>query len=780
MRPDIPFAYCFGSYGETWGGGNRCFLPSRLYALDDPSQVVGISLEVFLSHHYPAYTRLFTSYDYTHVPSPHVLKDELLKDVQAFAHVPKKTLYCIQIANLLLSEEVDPLKRMALYRYKLCFVPHLLRLQSKSVLNRATVLTPNFSNAIHTGILPIIPFHLTKLMVDNGNDYYSGQHITHLGLWGLIIEYCFNKVLRQTCKKRRRATIWKALIRAYPTLWPLMVDIILLYVFLGVYDHQPSYPTPFLVPLDVAAALAVFARYMLTFSADEACAWVDENENLMILGWCAYIYDQVDASRDLFLLFTKFYNHTPYNEKLKKALIDVRAFFASFVSSFVVLHFNGVDFQNAEMIGQWHNAFKRADAMCDEWYTDTKNSKYSPTISCYQIYGMLKQYYCTKWNLKRKEHPELYVGEKKCFIPIHEDRYPWLIQLAIWTVKRHSNIPQYNLLGLLGFPSSLIILLNNIPCILMTQVSWKKTTVDNMDFELDAYYDYLPDVIAYTYLCYALGEIKITVLPPALAEKQKQKVQAKSLLLLSLDKIDECTHLRLCRSCIKPKNTVTVAAAGADSPFINLASVPMPAIERKSVDTGAFRRHNEFGSLKKNNVRIEDGHMSCGATSIIKNTFHANPLCGEEVLKIRLDGYSIQLPENIHMSICSFGCGNRAQYNRRSIIDGQIACCNCTIRVEPKIQMLLGMTYLDTPPHFFCNIEGCGNESTSFFKILDDATLSFCILSLCDMHNRSFCAKTSRLILRSEVASSIVMATWNAYSNRQLEKMDRNRELTFF
>lgn len=698
----------------------------------DGKCVINRSVGFFLSQRYPEFYSLFFSYKCIIVPTPVTIPDRYVAELRVFSRVPAKTKYAIYVANRLMENEIDPYWQTMLYRYKLCFVPHLLRLQSSDMLVRTRIVEPNFYNAINTGILPEIPFHLTRLIFDNGNDYYGGSHVTHLKMWGIAVEYCFNKVMRQACKKRRRAKQWKTLFLKHRSMWALMVDIFLLYIVLGVYDHKKAYPNPYFITLDTACAAAMMARHMLDFSKNEMKAWIDRNQNLMVLAWCAYIYDQIDNLPDLSILFYRLYNHDEYNFKMKEALIMNRCGLEAFLQPMVISHFNSSTFQTPQILKAWNVHFKRMDDSCKNWYGDTKQSKYSPTISCHQIYLMLQKYYRAEWNRRRKQQPQNFIGEKKCFIPVNEERHPWLLQLAVWTVQRGMMLPMYDLLALMGFPHALLTMICSIPSMICTEVSWKKTIVDNMDFILSQHFHLLPDIIWYTFFCWELGELKVTRLPDRITRVQMQRVQSKSSLPFALDEAVECSTIRFCRGCVKPKNCVI--AAPRESPFFNLASMDLAPIERRRTEL-TLRKHMEFGSPKQCAVRIEDMDMTCNATSIVKNEFQSNPLCRLPVIIAPVIGFEYQLPLNIHISIC-MSCGNRCQYASEGTSGGDICCSQCVIKLAPKLQAILASEGFARHPHYRCNVKNCFANTSELLRFFDTATLQFWYCAFCDHHYR--------------------------------------------
>jgi hypothetical protein len=207
-----------------------------------------------------------------------------------------------------------------------------------------------------------------------------------------------------------------------------------------------------------------------------------------------------------------------------------------------------------------------------------------------------------------------------------------------------------------------------------------------------------------------------------------------------------------------------------DSPFVNLNSMTLPPIEKKS-GVNSFRHNNEFGSLKKHNVRIENFIMSCAATNIIKNAFYSNPLCKQEVLCIKIDGFSLQLPENIHISICTY-CGSRAQYTSKDISGGRIACANCSVRQEPKSQMLSSIAGAEYPPHYFCNIQHCGVAAHQTVTVLNSDLLVFQLMSLCETHARALKAARFALPTMEQVARKLSVQL-NVYNSRISDRRDQ-------
>lgn len=726
MEVDVPMCVDLTHSGLTWFGGNKCFLSRVLYDFNNKHSC-RYSLETRLNLSYPQHSSIFMDYRYLIPPN----RAPTIPELQTFKKVNPKVVQRIFIANELLKGETDEKKKFLLYQFKLCHLKTLLTTQSKKIDYSSRNVIPHLNQYYHTGILPVISLHRSRLFYDKGNEYHAGQHMTNLGMIGIVIDSFVNKVLRHACAKRERYEIWQEVFTAYPAMWLLMVDILLLYIFWGVYEPCDFHPPKFMVDLDVAAALGMMAHYMSKFSINEINQWLKDNENLCILCWCAYIYDQTDHTGIYHGILTKFFFHENYNHYLKHSLNAVRQHFSDFVKPIVAAHYQGDSLQTPSILSAWKRAFKEADQMADLWYLETKDPKYSPPCNIFrELLLMFKDYYNSHWNIKRKSSKKQY-SEKKCFIPCVPEIHRWTTLFASWTVMSGSKIPLFHLLNFIGVPMNLINIINGLPFNLYTDFSWKLTAVKNTNFLIFPYMSYIPTVIYYLDMCWKFSEFRYIHLP-----HENEKNQIKSIRLKGLSPFNnplECENLYVCGFCFTVKNAYS--SANVKSLFTNLSLETLPELERK---TERFLWHpkGQSGSTKGENVIINAaGEISCGTKYISNNIQHRNYICEMSCKKLNLVGKVVSTLDNLWWGTCE-SCGSRSSMVKINYSNEEITCDNC-LAIEPKVQFYAYINGIGRPSHYFCNIMGCSDAAFKLARVINQY-YQFELVSMCEFHFKFF------------------------------------------
>ena len=579
----------------------------------------------------------------------------------------------------------------------------------------------------HTGVFPAIPFEYSNLFFKRRNEFIAGQHITNLGTMGLIIERFINKVLRQTSKKRERKDIWIAFLSKHFEIWTFLVDLLLLYIFWGVYQPQKYHPPKYTVSIDIAVSLGMMARYMSEFSFAEASEWLEDNQNLMIITFCAYIYDQIDLNPLYYHILVQRFDHLQYNTKLKIALNILRERIADFIRPFGAANLTSAALQTPFILFQWKKLFKLMDSISYNWYIETKNPKYYPPCNIFfELRVMFRNYYCEQWNSERRRKKNENYAERKCFIPCDPQIHPWTTLLAAWTVLSGSKIPLFDLLACIGVPTSFIQCIESLPFTIMTYKSWKKTLLSNLHDRIAEHLHWIPYVMHYLDMCYKFAEYRF--IPLSFESYKRQLIRVRSKACLPFSTPPE-SDILFCRFCGEVKSNYSFC--NYLQPFTNLYSQSFPDLDISS-QRGIVFRKNEFGYTKNNNVIVnENNEMTCGKKYIFNNVSERNYLCQRELLKGDLIGKVIRMPKNRWFAKCDI-CGSTALITKANYINGYIVCSN-ELRREPRVQFALANLNLAPWPHYFCNIERCNNVACKFKQILSPS-FKFIYISLCTFH----------------------------------------------
>lgn len=725
---DLPVCYGLTHAGITYAGGNKCYIPSVICDSRNEEKV-RFSLEAHLCRTYPSYKFFFKDWRKLKV-IPKNFKFKNVKELQPFRDLSFATAARIQISVDLLEVESDAMNRFRLFQFQLCHISHILALQHRKTNDTSTIPIPHLNQYFHTGIFPRIPFEYSKLFINKRNEFYAGQHITNTGMMGLIVDFFIDKVLRQTCKKRERCDIWILFFQRHPNVWPFFVDILLMYVFWGVYEPKDHHPRNYIPPIDVAIAMGMMARYMATFSIVEITQWIVDNQNLMILSWCSYIYDQIDNNSIYYTVLCSRFDHKEYNIKLKLALNEIRRHFSDNLQSIVVAHIQPKALQTDLILKKWKVFFAKADSISVEWYIETKNPKYSsPCNIFYELYVMFKTYYCEQWNIRRKasSSTEEY-SEKKCFIHCDPEIHPHTTLLALWTILSGSKIPLLDLLFHIGLPISFLKIINILPFILLTHKTWKKTTLKNLHFRLIPYYDYIPYVIYYLDMCYKLSYLRYQQLSKSHEDIQINAVRRKSCNPFVTP--PSC-NLLLCRFCREVKNNYS--ASNSCSPFGGcLAFRQLPSLKPAN-QRQVFHHKNEFGPFKTNNIIINDvSEVSCGTKYFMNNVQEQNYMCQWEAQKVDICGRVIRTLHNMWFTVCEI-CGSTALVSKKNYVNGKWICDN-ELALEPRIQFAQSSLNLVRRPSYYCGVGKCNNATTNYRKITDSSG-NFALFGVCKFHD---------------------------------------------
>lgn len=724
---DLPVCLGLTHRGITYYGGNKCFIPSVLCDAYNVEKV-SFSLEAHLCQTYPQYSSFFKDYRKISVSNTS-FPFRCLQQLLCFKEVSLRTAARIQISIDLLGVETDAMNRFRLFQFQLCHVNHLLFYQNRKKNSTDIPPIPHLNQYFHTGILPRIPFEYSKLFINKRNEFYGGQHITNCGMMGLIVDFFVNKVLRQTCKKRERCDIWILFFERHFNLWPFMVDIILLEIFWGVYEPKNYHPPNYIPSIEIAVALGMMARYMASFKMDEVKQWIEQNQNLMILSWCAYIYDQIDNNYIYYAILCRRFDHEEYNFKLKVALNNVRKHICEQVSDLVAAHLTPSSLQTLFVLRKWKKIFKEVDAISVAWYIDSKNPKYSPPCNIfYELYIMFKTYYCEQWNIKRKANKNENYSEKKCFIHCDPEIHHYTTILAVWTISCGSKIPLFELLYFIGLPEKFIKIIRILPFILFTHKSWKKTTIKNLHYHLVDYYNYIPYVIYYLDMCYKISYFRYTQLSQQHEREQITRMRTKACSPFSNP--PSC-DLLLCRFCREVKNSYS--APNESTPFGgSLAFASLPSLKPKNQRT-IFHHKNEFGPFKNNNAVVNEySEVTCGTKYFMNDIQMQNYLCQMEALRIPLGGKITRVMDNMFFTICEV-CGSNFLASKHNYINDKFICDN-EIRNEPSAAFSTSAFKLGKKNHYFCNAGICNNVTFSLKQILDENG-NFAMISVCRFHD---------------------------------------------
>lgn len=701
--------------GETYWG-NRCFRP-RVY-VDGNGAEKCISASSVLSAKHPEYALYFGPYH--HVPTEPI--NASLDELQHYAsmNTPQRTLNRLILASRIISNSNDIVLRYRAHQFQLTHLMQLINVEN----------APHDAMYVDGGILPPIPLDYTWMITNDGKDVYGNRPIAEFGVMGEMIRILFNKNLRLVCAKRENEDMCLGFIQAHPHMWFYLMDIVLLYVMLGLFYPHPFYPLAYYLSPPVATVAALYCRRM-AFHYD--AAWLKTHYNFIVFGICNYLYDQVDGDIVMRETMDDHYQHHTYMLHMKEYANKIRCFVQTAIephASAMIASWNAV--HSAEF-GRcwdvWHRCLDGVNSLIEQWYDASMSPKCISTVNYFDESVLIYSTFLDKAASVSYKFSE----------PLHQ----CILQCAIFTVRYRSAIPLFALFRLFNFDVQFYDCIDTILYKLIEGKNSKEFFLKGYHAFLAPFSDELQIIIEYFRWCRKLMHIEYFPTHPRMREVQLAALENNRTGVFGGTASTRC--MRICRNCMKPRTAIAESVAAREfGPFTNLRDQTLPALVVGSSRNNPYLS-DRIGISRKDNTYMSMAlnDLICCKTKKINGEVIQHYMCHSMPLMwIDMLGFFVHIDRTYGMccTCAAISCVESGNFR-----DGYFYCNNHN---RTNIQFAFYAYFADPlrapKPHHVCAWGVCLVRPSTTIVVLD-ATGVFTYFPLCDFHH-THCKITQRVV----------------------------------
>ncbi len=593
------------------------------------------------------------------------------------------------------------------------------------------------------GILPIIPLEYTWLLKNDGTDRYGNRPIAEFGMMGEMIRILFNKNLRLVCAKRENEDMCLGFIQKYPHMWFYLMDIVILYVFFGLFYPHPFYPPAYYLSPPVATVVALYLRRM---AFNYNAAWLKTHYNFIVFGICNYMYDQVDSNMALRETMNNHYQHHTYLLHMKEYANKIRCYVQTTIQPHVapmLANWNAV--RSNEFVACWSiwdACLDGVNSIIEQWYDVSMSPKCISTVNYFDESIVIFSIFLDKAN--------------KVNYKFSESLHQCILQCAIFTIRYRCAIPLFALFRLFNFD---VQFYDCIDTILYKLIEGKSSK----EFFYKGYYEFLAPftnelqiIIEYFRWCKKLMGIRY----------YPTHVRMRELQLLALENrgvaggTASTRCMRVCRGCMEPRTAIAESVlANEFGPFTSLHDQTLPSLSVESSRNnpslsdriGISRNDDTYISMKT-------GDLICCKTKKINGEVIQHYMCTSmPPMWVDMLGFFVHI-DRMYGMCCACACITCVETG--NFRDGYFYCNN---HVRTNVQFAF-YNYFANPlsmpkPHHVCAWGICLESPTTTIVVLD-ATATFVYFPLCMFHH-DHCKITQRIVNIQQIQHTAIEKSKN-------------------
>ena len=692
-----------------------------------------ISVGSVLSAKHPEWAIYFGPYHT--VPKESI--NATLEELQHYnnLNLPQSTLNRLILASRIISNSADILLRYRAHQFQLTHLMQIVNVEN----------APHEAMYVDGGILPIIPLEYTWLLKNDGTDRYVNRPITEFGIMGEMIRILFNKNLRLVCAKRENEDMCLGFIQKYPHMWFYLMDVVVLYVFFGLFYPHPFYPAAYYLSPPVATVAALYARRM---AFQYNAAWLKTHYNFIVFGICNYMYDQVDGNMALREVMNNHYQHHTYMLHMKEYANKIRCYIQSTLQPHVTMMIANWNTVRSSAFAQcqtiWNNCLDGVNSIIEQWYDVSMSPKCISTVNYFDESITIFSIF-----LDKVSNVNYKFGES-----LHQ----CILECAIFTIRYRCAIPLFALFRLFNFDVQFYDCIETILYKLIEGKSSKEFFYKGYYEFLSPFTDELQIIIEYFRWCRKLMHLEYYPTHPRMRELQFSALENRGVAGGTAS--TRC--MRVCRGCMEPRTAIAESViANEYGPFIRLNDLTLPSLTVESSRNNP-NLSDRIGISRNDNTYalMETNDLTCCKTKKINGEVIQHYMCYDmPPLWIDMLGYFVHIDRTYGMC-CACACITCVESG--NFRDGYFYCNN---HIRTNIQFAFYNYFADPislpKPHHVCAWGICLVVPSITIVVLD-ATGMFVYYPLCVFHY-DHCKINQRIV---DIAQIQHVAIEKSKSNR--------------
>lgn len=676
-----------------------------------------ISVNSVLSANYPEWELYFGNYQRVPVQPINSTYDET--NHYEGLHLPQSTINRLILASRIITNSSDCVVRYRAHQFQLTHLMQIINVEN----------APHEAMYVDGGILPPIPIEYTWMVTNDGSDVYGDKQIFEFGVMGEMIRILFNKNLRLVCAKRENEDMCVGFINKHPHMWFYLMDVVVLYVFYGLFYPYSFYPAAYYLSPPVAAVVGLYCRRM-AFAFNSS--WLKSHYNFIVFGICNYMYDQVDGNIILREIMNNHYQHHAYMLYMKEYANKIRCFVQQTLQPHTVMMIEkwnspkSADFKTCWKI--WSNCLDGVNSIIEEWYNVSMSPKCIATVNYFDESSDIFSIFLDKMANINYKFTE----------PLHQ----CILECALYTVRNQMAIPLFSLFRIFNFDVQFYDCVDTILYKLIEGKSSKEFFHKGYYEFLSPFLDELQIIMEYFRWCRKLMHIEYFPVHPRMRELQLIALENRCGVM-GTTASTRC--MRICRNCMKPRTAVAKSIeAKMYGPFTSLRDQELPKLT-----VGSSRKNpnlsDRIGTSRKDNTyfSMEMQDLICCKTKKINGETIKHYMCHSMPLMwIDMLGFFVHIDQTYGMC-CSCGCISCVESG--NFRDGYFYCNN---HIRTNIQFAF-YSYFTNPttipkPHHVCAWGVCLVKPSVTIVVLDE-TGRFVYFPMCVFHH-DHCKISQRIV----------------------------------